>query len=90
MRKLAVENSTANKYEQIVNIILSISIVNLLIYIFTLYFTSYGIFRNELYYIACANRPAFGYVDQPPLSIWILAGWKSLLGDSLFVMRLLP
>jgi hypothetical protein len=90
MRKPIVENSTANKYEQIVNIILSISILNLLIYFFTLYFTSYGIFRDELYYIACANRPAFGYVDQPPLSIWILAVWKYFLGDSLFVIRLLP
>ena len=28
-----------------------------------------GIFRDELYYIACANRLAWGYVDHPPLSI---------------------
>ena len=90
MRKPVVENSTANKSEQIVNIILSISIVNLLLYIFTLYFTSYGFFRDEFYYLACANRLAFGYVDQPPLSIWIMAGWKFLFGDSLFVIRLLP
>jgi hypothetical protein len=90
MRKSITENPIAKKYEQIVNIILSISIINLLIYILTLYYTSYGIFRDELYYIACANRPAFGYVDQPPLSIWILAVWKFLLGDSLFVIRLLP
>jgi len=89
MRKPAAENSAVKKYEKIVNIILSISILNLLLYIFTLYFTSYGIFRDELYYIACANRPAFGYVDQPPLSIWILSVWKYFLGDSLFVIRLL-
>ena len=90
MRKSSSDIRMENSYEKIVNIILSISILNLLIYIFTLYFTSYGIFRDELYYIACANKPAFGYVDQPPLSIWILALWKYFLGDSLFVIRLLP
>jgi Dolichyl-phosphate-mannose-protein mannosyltransferase len=27
----------------------------------------YGIFRDELYYLVCGRRLAFGYVDQPPL-----------------------
>lgn len=52
--------------------------------------TSYGIFRDELYYIACAQHPAAGYVDQPPLSILILAVTRLLMGDSLFALRLLP
>lgn len=27
----------------------------------------YGIFRDEMYYLICGRRLAFGYVDQPPL-----------------------
>ena len=27
----------------------------------------YGIFRDEMYYLVCGQRLAFGYVDQPPL-----------------------
>jgi 4-amino-4-deoxy-L-arabinose transferase-like glycosyltransferase len=50
----------------------------------------YGYFRDELYYIACGRHLAFGYVDQPPLSILLLRLSQLLLGDSLFALRLLP
>jgi uncharacterized membrane protein len=50
----------------------------------------YGFFGDELYYMACAEHLAFGYVDHPPFSIWLLAAWQGLLGDSLFALRLLP
>jgi len=50
----------------------------------------YGYFRDELYYIACSDHLAFGYVDQPPLSIGLLAINRALFGDSLFALRLLP
>src|SRR5262245_55837306 len=49
----------------------------------------YGFFGDELYYLACADHLDWGYVDHPPLSIWVLAGWRSLLGDGLFSLRLL-
>lgn len=52
--------------------------------------TSYGYFRDELYYLACADHPAAGYVDQPPLSILFLSAWKSLFGDSLVALRTPP
>lgn len=51
---------------------------------------NYGYFRDELYYIACSDHLAWGYVDQPPLSIFILAINRLLLGDSIFALRLLP
>jgi hypothetical protein len=50
----------------------------------------YGYFRDELYYIACSKHLAAGYVDQPPLSIFLLAAARFLLGDSVFAIRLVP
>jgi hypothetical protein len=50
----------------------------------------YGYFRDELYYIACSKHLAAGYVDQPPLSIYVLAAARFLLGDSVFAIRLIP
>lgn len=51
---------------------------------------NYGYFRDELYYIACSGHLAWGYVDQPPLSIALLAVTRFLFGDSLHAIRLLP
>jgi hypothetical protein len=51
---------------------------------------NYGYFRDEFYYIACSDHLAWGYVDQPPLSIFLLAINRILLGDSIFALRLLP
>jgi hypothetical protein len=50
----------------------------------------YGYFRDELYYLACARRLAWGYVDHPPLSIAVLAAERVLLGDSRLSLRLVP
>src|SRR5271168_170156 len=50
----------------------------------------YGIFRDELYFIVCGDRPAWGYVDQPPL-IPLLASWShALFGNYLVGFRLVP
>jgi hypothetical protein len=50
----------------------------------------YGIFRDELYYIACARHLSAGYVDQPPLIAWITWTVLHTLGSSLLALRLLP
>ncbi len=44
-------------------------------------------FRDEFYYLACSHRMAWGYVDQPPLSIALLWMVRHLAGDSLLVLR---
>lgn len=49
---------------------------------------NYGIFRDELYYSACSDHLAWGYVDHPPFSIAVLALTKRLLGESLQAIRL--
>jgi hypothetical protein len=48
----------------------------------------YGYFIDEFYYLACARRLAWGYVDHPPLSIFILASARAILGESLLAIRL--
>ena len=50
----------------------------------------YGYFRDELYYIASTEHLDWGYVEHPPLSIVILALVRSIFGDSLPAVRLVP
>ena len=51
---------------------------------------AYGYFIDEFYYLSCAARPALGYVDHPPLAVWVLALTRPVLGDSILAVRLLP
>jgi 4-amino-4-deoxy-L-arabinose transferase-like glycosyltransferase len=50
----------------------------------------YGYFVDELYYLACADHLAWGYVDQPPLIALIARVTRLTLGDSLPAIHLLP
>jgi hypothetical protein len=50
---------------------------------------NYGIFRDELYYLACGRHLAWGYVDHPPV-VAVMARASSLIGDSLLAIRILP
>jgi hypothetical protein len=84
----SVIEQESSKKELIILLILVSS--KLLIHLFTNAFASYGIFRDEFYYLACSHRLDIGYVDQPPLSIFILALNRVLFGDSLFALRFLP
>jgi len=69
-------------------ILLVLTGVKLLLHLYVNTFAGYGIFRDELYYLACANHIGIGYVDHPPFSIFILSVWRTIFGDSVFAIRL--
>jgi len=55
-----------------------------------IYAGGYGLFFDELYTIALSKHLAFGYVDLPPLVPALVALSRSLLGESLFAMHIVP
>src|SRR3954469_18367720 len=50
----------------------------------------YGIFRDELYYLACSEHLDAGYVDQPPLIAFVVWLARHAFGESLLGLRLIP
>jgi hypothetical protein len=50
----------------------------------------YGIFRDEMYYWAGSMRMDWGYVDHPPLTVWIAWIARHAFGNSPLGVRLLP
>lgn len=50
----------------------------------------YGYFRDELYYAACGEHLAWGYVDHAPFVALIARISRAVLGDSLFALRFFP
>jgi Dolichyl-phosphate-mannose-protein mannosyltransferase len=50
----------------------------------------YGVFRDELYYVACGEHLAFGYVDHPPLVAVMARASRAIFGESLVGLRVLP
>ena len=68
-------------------VLLYISLFKFLVLI--LFAGNYGIFRDEFYYLECSKHLSWGYVDQPPLSLFILAVSRKIFGDSILGIRLL-
>ena len=50
----------------------------------------YGIFRDELYYLACGEHLDWGYVDQPPLIALVAWIARHIFDDSLVGLRFIP
>ena len=63
--------------------IVLLSILNFVVIYISSFTPGYGYFIDEFYYIACANNPAFGYVDHPPLAPFILTIIQFLFAKNL-------
>jgi hypothetical protein len=51
---------------------------------------AYGFHGDEMYFIVAGRHPAFGYVDQPPLTPLLSAASVGVLGVSPTALRVLP
>ena len=47
----------------------------------------YGVFRDELYYMANGRHPGWGYVDHPPFVGWVAWAVRQIAGDSHLALR---
>ncbi len=84
----AADTEFANRNSRGPAIVLSLALAKLLFHL--LIANRYGIFRDELYYLACAEHLDAGYVDQPPLVAFVTWIARHLFGDSLVGLRFLP
>ena len=50
----------------------------------------YGFFIDEIYFLACGEHLAWGYVDFPPLTAFQAWLTRHLFGDSAYSIRLFP
>ncbi len=65
-----------------------LALVGLVIHLLTN--SRYGYFRDELYFLACGDHLAWGYVDFAPMIALIAKISRVMLGDSLQAIRFLP
>jgi hypothetical protein len=82
------KSDTTSPFTSGTAIILYVALVRIILYLIA--GPNYGYFRDELYYLACGEHPAWGYVDQPPLIAWTVWLLRHSIGTSLWALRLLP
>ena len=84
----SVVESPQNRFSSGPAIVLYIAAAKLLLHL--LMVARYGIFRDEMYYLACSRHMAWGYVDHPPFTVWVAWISRVVLGSSPLGVRLLP
>ena len=87
-RSLDIQKPVAPWYATGFGIVLFIAGLRLLLHLLTA--NRYGVFRDEMYYLDCAQHLDWGYVDQPPVIALIAWFTRHVFGTSLLAIRLLP
>jgi Dolichyl-phosphate-mannose-protein mannosyltransferase len=77
-----------NEPPPLARLAVALAAATLLLHLLTI--KGYGWFRDEFYYLACAARLDWGYVDHPPLVAVITALTRLIAGDSILALRLPP
>src|SRR5687768_15009180 len=81
-------DNKANYWQNPLTVAFLIASVKFFLFIIT--GNQYGYFRDELYFLACAEHLAFGYPDHAPLSIFIAKIGLTLFGQSLYAIHFFP
>src|SRR5580704_19484596 len=82
------EKSAAPWYATGFAVVALIAGLRLLLHLLTA--NRYGVFRDEMYYLDCAQHLDWGYVDQPPVIALLAWFARHVFGTSLLAIRLLP
>ncbi len=80
----------ANRRDSRIDVAVLASLATATLLLHFLFNGRYGYWIDELYFIACGEHLAWGYVDQPPLIAFVAYASRWLLGDSLFAIRFFP
>jgi hypothetical protein len=88
MMAAAVSKSARQRFLSVPAIVIYLAGTKLFIHLTTA--TNYGLFVDELYFLACGQHLAWGYVDQPPLVAALAWVARALFGNSVFGIHLIP
>src|SRR5947209_17860262 len=83
-----METRSTSKFLSAPALVLYLACGKLLFHLLTA--NRYGIFRDELYYLACGEHLDWGYVDQPPLIALVAWMARHICGNWLIGLRLIP
>jgi hypothetical protein len=88
---IALEQDRIEKHSRFVSgpaIVLYLALGKLVFHLLTA--SRYGVFRDEMYYVACSEHLAWGCVDHPPMNVLIAWVAHHLFETSLLGLRVFP